>query len=166
MKANILEVFLNTLFKFISLFCKCNFISTVKLIWPELHFTNYLIPVHSLKTGYSVLFVSWHASQVTLKLCIKRYIYHKFKPPRNQGILYMPLYNTLISYSLNTHKLGVSRTFKELQRYALQWIFSPTLINLSVTRIMHHRYILYSISLKYDKFHFGFIFFKDVFLSF
>ena len=39
-KANILEVFLHILYKFISLFCKYNFINTVKLIWPKLDFTN------------------------------------------------------------------------------------------------------------------------------
>ena len=56
----------------------------------------------------------------------------------------MPLHTTLVPYSLHIHKTGISRTCKKLHRYALQWIFSPTLINLSTTRIMHHRYILYS----------------------
>ena len=51
----------------------------------------------------------------------------------------MPLHSTLKPYSLKAHKTGISRTNKELQRCALQWIFSPTLIIESITRIMHHQ---------------------------
>ena len=57
----------------------------------------------------------------------------------------MPLYNTHTSSFLLTHKPGSSRTNKKFHRYALQWIFSPTLAINSTTRIMHHRYLLYQI---------------------
>ena len=56
-----------------------------------------LIPIHSLETGYTMYFVSWHSTQVILKINLKDYIKFIYKPPRNQGVLYMPLHNTLTS---------------------------------------------------------------------
>ena len=77
-----------------------------------------------------------HSPQVLLrKICDKCFS----KSQRNQGFDNVCHYICpQILYFQLTRKTGILRINKKLHRCAFQWIFSPTLIILCITRIMHH----------------------------